>query len=109
MQVQRVITDEKVIDNLNKIALVRGPLVYCAEWVDNDKKVLNLIIPDDTELQAEYQKDLLSGVTVIKGKVLDESGRTRELLAIPYYAWSHRGPGEMAVWLSRKPVFFNTK
>ncbi len=109
MQVQRVITDEKVIDNLNKIALVRGPLVYCAEWVDNDKKVLNLIIPDDTELKAEYQKDLLSGVTVIKGKVLDESGRTRELLAIPYYAWSHRGSGEMAVWLSRKPVFLNTK
>lgn len=109
MPIQRVLADEKVIDNLNKVALIRGPLVYCAEWIDNDKKVLDLIIPDDAELQAEYQKELLSGVTVIKGKVLDESGRTRELLAIPYYAWSHRGPGEMAVWLSRKPVFFNTK
>jgi DUF1680 family protein len=109
MPVQRVLADEKVIDNLNKVALVRGPLVYCAEWVDNDKKVLNLVIPDDAELQAEYQKDLLSGVTVIKGDILDTSGRTRKLIAIPYYAWSHRGPGEMAVWLQRKPIFSGTK
>jgi len=104
MPIRRVIAHQKVKDDLNKTALVRGPLVYCAEWVDNDKKVLDLLIPDDAKFQAEYKKDLLNGITVITGNVLDKSGKKRKLLAIPYYAWSHRGPGEMAVWLPRKPL-----
>ena len=104
MPVRRVISHEKVTENRHKVALVRGPLVYCTEWIDNNEKVLDLIIPDISEFQAEYQKDLLHGVVVITGNVIDVSGRNRILVAIPYYAWSHRGPGEMAVWLSRKPV-----
>lgn len=102
MPIRRVIANEKVKDDLNKVALVRGPLVYCAEWIDNDGKVLDLVIPGDAELKTEYRKDLFNGVTVITGNVLDRSGKERKLLAIPYYAWSHRGPGEMAVWLPRK-------
>ncbi len=104
MPIRRVIANEKVKDDLNKTALVRGPIVYCAEWVDNDNKVLDMVIPDDAKFQAEYKKDLLNGVTIITGDVLDASGSKRKLTAIPYYAWSHRGPGEMAVWLPRKPV-----
>ena len=50
---------------------------------------------------AEQRKDLFDGVTVIKADVLNLSGEKRKLVAIPYYAWSHRGPGEMAVWLMR--------
>jgi DUF1680 family protein len=100
MPVRRVIADEKVEDDVNKTALVRGPIVYCAEWVDNGGKVLDMVIPDDARLQAE-RKDLFGGVMVITGDVLDKSGNERKLLAIPYYAWSHRGRGEMAVWLPR--------
>jgi len=102
MEVRRVLANEKVEEDLNKVALVRGPLVYCAEGIDNDLHVLDLVIPDNAEFQIEKQPDLLGGVIVIKGSVLDQSGNQRELIAIPYYSWSHRGPGEMAVWLKRK-------
>lgn len=102
LPVRLVTAHKKVKDDLNKVALERGPIVYCAEWIDNDNKVLDLVIPDDAELKAEYRKNLLGGVSVITGTVSDTSGNKRKLSAIPYYAWSHRGPGEMAVWFSRK-------
>jgi DUF1680 family protein len=102
MPVRRVIAHEKVKDDINKTAIVRGPLVYCLEWVDNNNKVLDMVIPDKARLQAEFHKDLFGGVIAITAKVSDKSGNKRKMLAIPYYAWSHRGPGEMAVWLPRK-------
>ncbi len=102
MPVRRVLANEKVKDDRNKISLVRGPIVYCAEWVDNDINVLQLAIPYDAEFKCEYRQDLLNGLVVIKGDVLNKSGEQKELTAIPYYAWSHRGTGEMAVWLSKK-------
>ncbi|MFA7485699.1 MAG: beta-L-arabinofuranosidase domain-containing protein, partial [Phycisphaerae bacterium] len=102
MLIRRVIAKEDVADNLNKAAIVRGAIVFCGEWIDNDNKVLDLIIPDETILQAEYTKDLLGGVTVISGNVSDVSGKERKLTVIPYYSWSHRGQGEMAVWFPRK-------
>jgi DUF1680 family protein len=104
MPVRKVVANEKVKDDLNKVALTRGPIVYCAEWVDNDNKVLDLVIPDDTKFQSEYRKDFLDGLTVITARVLDKSGKERKLTAIPYYAWLHRGPGEMTVWMPRVAV-----
>jgi DUF1680 family protein len=101
MDVRRVLAHEKVAANRNKVALVRGPLVYCAEWVDNGGSALDLVLPDDSELQAEFKPDLLQGVTIVTGMAADKAGRRRNLVAIPYYAWSHRGVGEMAVWLHR--------
>ena len=102
MQVRRVAADGNVKEVENKVALMRGPLVYCAEEADNGRSVLDMRIPDESEFQAEYKSELLSGVTVLKGIVLNKSGRKRKLTAIPYYAWAHRGHGEMAVWLTRK-------
>jgi DUF1680 family protein len=63
--------------------------------------VLDLVVPDTVRFGVERRPDLLGGVTVLTGEVKDTSGRPRRLTAIPYYAWSHRGPGEMAVWLRR--------
>ncbi|MBN2007959.1 glycoside hydrolase family 127 protein [candidate division KSB1 bacterium] len=102
MPIRRVVTDEKVADDRNKVALIRGPIVYCAEGVDNDGETLDLVIPDNAELAAEFQPELLDGITVIKGMVTDTYGKKRNLTEIPYYAWSHRGIGEMAVWMDRK-------
>ncbi|MEO0292861.1 MAG: glycoside hydrolase family 127 protein [candidate division WOR-3 bacterium] len=102
MSVRRVLANEKVKDDVNKVALVRGPIVYCAEEVDNEEGVFDLVIPNDAKLNPVYCEDLLKGLVVIKGKVLDKKGRERELFAIPYYAWSNRTPGEMAVWFWRK-------
>jgi len=118
MPVRRVLSHEKIADNKGKVALQRGPIVYCAEWPDNDGHVLNLVLGDNAKLTTEYRKDVLNGITVIKSKAValsyDKDGKTslkkeQDFVAIPYYAWAHRGAGEMAVWLARdesaaKPV-----
>ncbi len=110
MPVQRVLANDKVADDLGKVALQRGPIVYCAEWPDNNGHVLNLVLSDIVKLKAERRKNLLNGVTVLSGKAnglsYDKDGKTilkkeQDFVAIPYYAWAHRGSGEMAVWLAR--------
>lgn len=71
----------------------------------------NLVLSDRVELTAEHRDDLFNGVTVIKGKAMALfSGRKesevrkeeQDFMTIPYYAWAHRGQGEMAVWLPRE-------
>ncbi len=110
MPIRRVLSHENVKDNAGKAALQRGPIVYCAEWLDNGGHVLNLVLPDDAPLKSEHREDLLAGVTVIRGKARgsysskDEKytvTKEQDFVAIPYYAWAHRGKGEMAVWLTR--------
>jgi DUF1680 family protein/alpha-L-arabinofuranosidase len=110
MPVRRVLSHEKIADNKGKVSLQRGPIVYCAEWPDNEGHVLNLVLADNAKLTTEHSKDTLNGVTVIKSKAValsyDKEGKTalkkeQDFTAIPYYAWAHRGPGEMAVWLAR--------
>ena len=99
MPVRRILCHERVANNAGKVALERGPIVYCVEGVDNGGKLRDLVLPDDAPLRAEYRQDVLNGVVVVRSQV---SGKERELVAVPYYAWSHRGVGEMAVWLGRE-------
>lgn len=111
MPVRQVVARREVEDDRGRVALQRGPLVYCAEWPDNGGRALNLVVPEGTRLDSEFRPDLLDGVRVIRGTVQaierQESGSVRtvahELTAIPYYAWANRGMGEMAVWLAREP------
>jgi len=110
MPVRRVLSHEAVEDNRGRVALERGPLVYCCEWPDNAESVLRLALPDTAELNAEFRQDLLGGLAVITGgaaaaeaaRAPGESSPQVRFTAIPYYAWAHRGIGEMAVWLKRK-------
>ncbi|MHC4508987.1 MAG: glycoside hydrolase family 127 protein, partial [Planctomycetota bacterium] len=111
MPIRRVIANEKVEADRGKVALQRGPIVFCLEAPDNDGKVLNMVIGDDVRLRAEYRPELLNGVVVIEGtgqvvkKTMEGkivSSRARPFTAIPYYAWAHRGRGEMTVWPARK-------
>jgi len=110
MEIHRVLSHDRVQSNIGRVALQRGPVVYCAEFVDNQGRVHNLFLPDSVELTSEHRDDLLGGVTVIKGTVPAvypaEDGsqsevRDQPFIAIPYYSWAHRGSGEMAVWLPR--------
>jgi len=111
MPVRRVLCNDRVKDNIGTVALQRGPLVYCVEFPDNPGGVMNLLLTDDVKLTAVDAPDLLGGVTVIQGNVStmvsddDKSLRVVEtdhaFTAIPYYAWSHRGPATMLVWLAR--------
>jgi len=86
----------------DRVALERGPLVYCAEGADNDGSVLDLSLPDDAAVRPKPRPDLLGGLTSLETTARTPDGKTRPVVAIPYYAWSHRGPGEMAVWLRRQ-------
>lgn len=108
MPVRRVLANEAVEADRGLVAVERGPLVYCAEWTDNDGKVANLVLPDGATLTAETRPDLLNGIVVIKGEaeaMSEKAGRIvgekKPLTLIPYYAWANRGKGEMAVWLAR--------
>jgi DUF1680 family protein len=110
MPVRRVVANEAVEADRGRVAVERGPLVYCAEWPDNDGRVSNLVLPDGAALAAEARPDLLGGVVVITGEaeaVSEKGGKIvtekKPLTLIPYYAWANRGKGEMAVWLAREP------
>jgi uncharacterized protein len=102
MPVRRVLAHERVAGDRGKVAFERGPLVYCAEGFDNDGSALDLVAPDRVRIETEHKRDLLGGVTVLRLSGADRAGRPRRVTAIPYYAWSHRGAGEMAVWLERR-------
>jgi hypothetical protein len=93
MPVRRVVADEKVKADQNRFAVERGPLVYCAEGVDNDGAVLDKVIAGQVRFASQWNPDLLGGVVRIQ-----MSGAESSLECIPYYAWCHRGANEMRVW-----------
>jgi len=113
MPVRRILAHDNVEADRGRIALQCGPLVYCAEWPDSPTgHVRNLILPDDIPLQTEFRRNMIAGhdLQVITGQAValkrnqttDTLQKTEQLfLAIPYYAWAHRGKGEMRVWLPR--------
>ena len=107
MEVRTVKANGKVEADRGRVAVERGPIVYCAEWPDNDFNVLSLLMNQHPQFKVVEKPDLLYGLNQIKTSVqtleYDEQGRLlakdRQLTLIPYYAWAHRGPGNMAVWL----------
>jgi DUF1680 family protein len=109
MPVRRVVAHESVAADSGRVALQRGPVVFAVEEPDNFGRVFELFLPDASALTAEFRPSLLNGVVVITGHTLalskDEAGKIRNeeksFLAIPYYAWANRGPGQMLVWLPR--------
>ncbi len=116
MPIRHIVTHDNVKNNRGRVALERGPIVYCVEWSDNNvEKIFNLFVEDDVELKSEYRSDLLNGIVVITGNIhyLQKSKINDHLekfetkfLAIPYYAWANRGKGDMTVWLLRDEKAF---
>jgi DUF1680 family protein len=113
MNINVVHAHEKVSDDRGKISLQRGPLTYCAEWADNFGSTSNLILSGEQQkkLSESARPDLLNGVMVITGEVTaikvdpavnQISSVKQNFTAIPYYAWAHRGKGEMTVWFPEK-------
>lgn len=103
MDVRRVYAHNEVQADRGRVALQRGPLVYCLEAADNGRGLNHVYLPADAELKTEHRGDLLGGVTVIKAagrkRQLEGEDQPADLLAVPYYAWDHREPGEMLVWI----------
>jgi DUF1680 family protein len=121
MPIRAVWAHPAVRDLQGRVALERGPLVYCLEGIDHDGTVLDRIAIDPHNLANEFQvkqdDQLLGGVNVLHGKgtVVDESGwedvlyrnrppssKSIDITAIPYYAWDNRTPGQMRIWLRAK-------
>lgn len=107
MHVRRVLAHENVEEDRGKVAVERGPVVFCAEGVDNDGNAIKLGLPDNSELKCSFKKDLLGGVSVIEGQgfILDEKGnavKEQKIFLVPYFSWANRGANEMSVWLYRK-------
>jgi len=119
--VHRVETNAKVATNQNKVALERGPIVYCLEAVDNKNMIRNMIIPDDAVLSANFEANNannLSGIALITGEGIvfttmadgqSINSQKQPLKAIPYYTWCNRGITEMNVWLPRKVTQIDLK
>jgi len=97
MPVQQLVANEKLKADNGKVAIQRGPVVYCAEGVDNGGQALNTTVRADQTFTPEFRKDMLGGVMVLK------SGDAKPTTLIPYYAWSNRGPNEMAIWFGMAP------
>ncbi|WP_462250313.1 glycoside hydrolase family 127 protein [Ferruginibacter sp.] len=106
MEVKRVVANEKVTNDIGKVALQRGPIIYCAEWADNNGKTSNILIPANINFTTEFKPAVLNGITILKAEVPAViinnnetiSTQKQSFTAIPYYSWANRGKGEMTVW-----------
>ena len=111
MPIRRVVARDEVKDNENRMALQRGPLVYCVEGVDHNGSAWNLIVPDQVTFTPQWQPDLLGGVMTLTGTGMaivptkDGIGAQtikQKISAVPYFSWCNRGSNQMLVWLPRK-------
>ena len=109
MPVRRVVAHPNIPDNVGRVAIERGPLVYAAEFVDNNGYTSNLVLDDAAPLAAEQRAEPPAPLTVITGPGVGyrvRGGRTvaetQRVTLIPYFAWAHRGKGEMSVWVARE-------
>lgn len=109
MPVRKVVADERIREDRNKIAFQRGPVIYCAEWPEeNTGNILDLVIKKDAYFTTEFVPSLLDGAQIIKTsgnhtkKMPDGSLKLLEevpVTLIPYALWNNRGAGQMRVWI----------
>ncbi|GCE31575.1 hypothetical protein KDA_70590 [Dictyobacter alpinus] len=114
MPVERVYAHPAISFDVGRVALQRGPLIYCLESADNPGALENMFLPMDAEIEASYDPQFLGGAVIIQGKALryeedDWAGQlyrttpphpvSHTMRAIPYYLWDNREPGELRVWL----------
>jgi hypothetical protein len=115
MPVQRIYAHPSVVATAGRVALQRGPIVYCLEEADNGTGLVELGLSRDARLETTFERDLLGGVVTISGQAVrfqscdwgDDLYRTHEskaslmrFKAVPYSVWANRCIGEMLVWIN---------
>ena len=108
MTPRTVKADSRVSADRGRMAISRGPLVYCAEWADNQFDVMHFVIDAKPQFTLTDAPTLAGGVKKLAatGTLLEAvadgklTATPRAITLIPYYAWCHRGPGRMQVWLA---------
>jgi DUF1680 family protein len=117
MPVQRVVANPQVKEDAGRVAVQRGPLVYCMEQCDQKAPVSSISLPASSELKPVRQPDLPNGVLALTGTgvMAPETDWSHALYRpvpqprrvpvtlIPYYAWDNRAPGAMEVWIPTAP------
>ncbi len=115
MPPRRIRANPLVRADAGKVAIARGPLIYCLEGADNGPLLSDVTLARDPKFSAAYEPELLGGVTAIRGDATRSAGDWNGALyreadfsavpvrikAIPYYAWANRGENEMKVWLNQ--------
>ena len=121
MPVRRIECHPYVAENRGRVALARGPILFCLEGIDHPEIDLrDLVLPAGPELSAAFRPDLLNGVVTLggnaqvaapadpwsgrlyraaRGQAATQAARPVPLTAVPYYAWANREPGRLQVWL----------
>lgn len=115
MRIEKIEANPNVLQSRGKIALRRGPLIYCLEQPDNKTDLDRIALPLTANLAAHFEPEVLGGVTVItgEGRTQDSSDWTDQLYrpvraaggaavpikAIPYCVWGNRGQKKMKVWI----------
>lgn len=113
MPANRVYADPNVRQDVGKVALQKGPIVYCLEQVDHTDDVMKICLPKDRSLNVNFEEKRLNGISTISGDALAYISSDQSLLygtdspemksckftAVPYYAWDNREPGKMVVWM----------
>lgn len=119
MEVQLNLANPNVREDLGKVAVSRGPLIYCLEEADNGDGLHRIYINKNTVFQEKFEENLLNGIVTLtcEGEVVSNSNwdsdklyqpyqepvySKKELKFIPYYSWANRNPGEMLVWVKIK-------
>lgn len=88
MDVKTIKSHPNIVTNKNTLAVQRGPILYCAEGEDNLGQSLS--INENSKWEAQYEANILNGVSILKGK---------DMILVPYVVWGHRSISPMAVWL----------
>lgn len=108
MKVKRIVSNQAVKQNKNRIALQYGPLVYCVEGASDEFDAGGVIVPDGTAFEISYEPSLLGGINVLRFEApvvtvskdgLSVTTFRKKITAIPYFSWNNRGASEMQVWL----------
>ena len=104
MDVKRVRANDNVADDKGKLAIQRGPVMFCLEGQDQaDSLVFDKYLPADAKFAEKYEPEMLNGIMTLsttgKKVLADGSQKDVELKAIPYCTWNNRGADQMAVWI----------
>ena len=102
MEIRRVVADARVRENRGKVAVTRGPMVYCAEWPDVDGgKALDakFVVPASLTLSTSKDFPNVSAIQTELASLTNPAATPASATLIPYFLWANRGAGEMSVWL----------
>ena len=118
MPIRLMEANPRVRADAGKVAVTRGPLVYCLEEADNGKLLQNLSLSYAPDFNCHFEKDMANGVVVIDANghrtsekswgedqlyrvYSDNKKEDVRMTFIPYYSWANRTPGELLVWVRR--------